>query len=342
MDLKSCTIRRIMFPKITDDSGAPVFTIAEFWHPEITGAGTFTGKGSIVNPREGLTVTLTNGTWKKHTYLGKTSQQFNFEFGKVEAPTDVAGIYRYLVKHAKFVGPGIGQRLVDKYGEKTLDELRNNPARVAFEIKGLTRERAVTISEELKQNEENEQAMVELEGLLGDIAGLPKSLIPAMIREYGPAAADAIRENPYRLTMFAGVGFTLADRVAIEKLEIAKDSMYRKQAAVRHVLSEIMQSGHVWAQRVQVIEDCLGLIGFNVEDAVTKMIEALALSERGEHVTTISAAVNERWIASVVRALLSGTSAEFVTCLECFGAGCDACGGLGKVDAAAVEIEEVI
>ena len=54
------------------------------------------------------------------------------------------------------------------------------------------------------------------------------------------------------------------------------------------------------------------------------------------------AAGHERKIASVVRALLAGTTAEYVTCLECFGAGCDVCGGLGKVDAAAVEIEEVI
>jgi len=341
LDLKSCTIRRVFYPRAIDNdlSGVPVFTIAEFWAPDTIES--FVGKGSIINPREGLTLTLANGSWSPHTFRGKTSQQFNFEFGKIEAPTDVAGIFRYLVKHAKFVGPGIGQKLVDKYGEATLDEIKQNPARVAFEIKGLSKERAITIAEDLQQNEENEAAMVELEGLLGDVAGLPKSLIPAVIREYGSGAVDTLRGNPYLLTRFTGVGFILADRVAMDKIAIDADSIFRKKACIRHVVSGLMQAGHVWVHIDSVVDDALGLIGRNVRNTIDKMVSDGVMDRRFDFVTPSTAAQAEKIIADTVRALLSGTPAPLVTCLECFGGGCGACGGLGRVQDFG-EIEEVI
>ena len=64
-------------------------------------------------------------------------------------------------------------------------------------------------------------------------------------KTYGENAIEMVKANPYRLsTDIWGVGFATADELAL-KLGIPRDSPFRAQAAVRHVLSEAATDGHV-------------------------------------------------------------------------------------------------
>src|SRR5438876_1030818 len=64
-------------------------------------------------------------------------------------------------------------------------------------------------------------------------------------RQHGEQAIELVKSNPYRLsTDIWGIGFRTADELAL-KLDIPRDSPFRAQAAVRHVLHEAQGDGHV-------------------------------------------------------------------------------------------------
>src|SRR5207248_5037068 len=64
-------------------------------------------------------------------------------------------------------------------------------------------------------------------------------------KTYGEQAIELVKANPYRLsTDIWGVGFQTADELAL-KLGLPRDSPFRAQAAVRHVLQEASGDGHV-------------------------------------------------------------------------------------------------
>ena len=75
--------------------------------------------------------------------------------------------------------------------------------------------------------------------------GIGTAMAVRIYKEYGEDAIDLIKKNPYRLsTDIWGIGFHTADQIALN-LGVARDSPYRAQAAVRHVLSEATGDGHV-------------------------------------------------------------------------------------------------
>src|SRR6185436_7638631 len=64
-------------------------------------------------------------------------------------------------------------------------------------------------------------------------------------KTYGDQAVELIKANPYRLSAdIWGIGFGTADQLAVS-LGIPRDSPFRAQAAVRHVLQEETGNGHV-------------------------------------------------------------------------------------------------
>ncbi len=67
----------------------------------------------------------------------------------------------------------------------------------------------------------------------------------ASTRPTASNAIEMVKANPYRLsTDIWGVGFETADELAL-KLGLPRDSPFRAQAAVRHVLPEATGDGHV-------------------------------------------------------------------------------------------------
>jgi len=146
----------------------------------------------------------------------------------------------------------VGNRLLDAYGTQTLTVMKNDPERVAADIPGLTLERAKEIQATLIAGELDEAVMVDLENLL-DVPGMRKSLAGDLVKEFGNNAGDVIRGNPYLLTSFAGIGFALADRVALN-LGYPRDGIERKKAATVHAMGEVIKEGSIWINRQELVE----------------------------------------------------------------------------------------
>lgn len=230
----------------------------------------FTALGNMINPETGMDYILT-GKWQENARYG---DQLKFHAYETVMPSDINGIFKYIVRTCKFVGGKIGNDIVDKYGEKTLEIMKTNPILLSCEIKGITMQRAKEIQTILLENEKNEKIMIELESML-DIPGMRTTLPAKLIEIYKSNAAEVVKDNPYILTSFRGVNFILADRVALN-IGFARDSIERKKSAARHVLSENMRNGSVWMYK----DECL--IGINALIQVSNCGEGLTcLVEEG-------------------------------------------------------------
>ena len=75
------------------------------------------------------------GNWKTHSSYG---EQFSFEYYEHYIPSTTAGILKYLSSGAiKGIGRATAKKIVDTFGDKTLEIMRNEPERLA-EIKGIS------------------------------------------------------------------------------------------------------------------------------------------------------------------------------------------------------------
>jgi exodeoxyribonuclease V alpha subunit len=237
-----------------------------------------------------------SGEWVDNPRWGR---QFKFVRYQAEIPQTTDGIYRYIVKTAKWVGPEIGKRLIETFGEKTLEVMKHDPLRVAMSIKGITLERAEEMSADLLENEDMEAAQVELEHLLGG-HHLPKKTIPQLLERYKSDAPARVRHNPYVLQDVRGVGFPTADRVALAT-GIDRQGQARRMAATIHVLKEAADSrGHVWLPLEKYEEKLLNLIG-SPSDGVAHTMENVVLER--EMLALKDLADDEKDVAGMIRML---------------------------------------
>ena len=85
----------------------------------------------------GSTLSLT-GTWIRDSRYGK---QFKLQSYEIVKPNTINGIERYLGSGMiKGIGPAFAERIVSRFGLKTLDNLENDPDRLG-EVAGLGRTR---------------------------------------------------------------------------------------------------------------------------------------------------------------------------------------------------------
>ena len=179
------------------------------------------------------------GNWTTHPTWGK---QFLFSSFTPAMPAGERATVRYLAK-----GPSIGraraQRIWNLYGEQALEVVRTDPDRVASDVDGLTAERAESAAEYFRAHVRLEKVTIEVNDLLGN-RGFPRTLPDKVIREWGEDAPRVIRETPYRLMAFSGVGFGRADALYME-LGHDPAAIERQGYSIHHALTRD-GDGHTW------------------------------------------------------------------------------------------------
>ena len=100
---------------LSPDNG---FTVAKLKEPHKDKLTVITGYLSIAQPGETITC---KGSWKYHP---KHGEQFEVSSFEVESPADLVGIQKYLESGLiKGIGPSYAKKIVDKFGEETLNIL---------------------------------------------------------------------------------------------------------------------------------------------------------------------------------------------------------------------------
>jgi len=200
-------------------------------------------------------------------------QQFKASELRTTPPHTTAGIVKYLGSGlVKGIGPKYAQKIVEQFGEKTLEVIDQSPAFLK-QVKGLGPKRIELIRTSWKQNRAVHKIMAFLQSF-----GIGTARAVRIYKTYGENAVEQVRSNPYRLsTDIWGVGFRTADELAL-KLGIPRDSPRRAEAAVRYILQEASAKGHVGLPQDVVREQTAALTEI-VPEIVQKAIDDLRLQD---------------------------------------------------------------
>jgi exodeoxyribonuclease V alpha subunit len=186
-----------------------------------------------VQPGEVLNLT---GRWETDARHGA---QFRPDTAAVQPPAARDDIARYLGSGLiRQLGPVLARRIVDTFGEDTLQVLDAHPERVRS-VPGIGPQRARALA----------AAWVEHRALRAVAAflsqhGLDTRFAPRLVAVYGPDAPQVLRANPYRLVgEVPGLGFAAADRLG-GALGVRPTAVPRLQAAVHAALLRAGEQGH--------------------------------------------------------------------------------------------------
>jgi len=211
------------------------------------------------------------GEWDNHPKFGR---QFKISRFKSVLPATSVGIEKYLGSGLiKGIGPVMAKRLVNKFGEETLEVIENDPGRLE-EVEGIGPKRVQMIREAWEAQKEIREVMVFLQG-----HGVSSTYAVKIYKQYGKEAIKVVQENPYRLAQdIFGIGFITADKIA-GNLGIAKDSITRIEAGILYVLYELTDEGHVYYPYEALIEKSKEILGVDRE-VIVKAFGRLAEQER--------------------------------------------------------------
>ncbi len=208
------------------------------------------------------------GNWVNHPDYGKQLKAETFE--KL-MPKGVKAIEKYLSSGIiKGVGLATAKKLVKKFGEETIEVIRNTPERLT-EVKGINMERAISMSQTLNEQWE----LWKLTSFLGDY-GIGNKNTLKLYKELGATALDLIKSNPYTiLDICNGVSFKVTDQIA-SNVGIDVNNIMRVSAGIKYTLSLASYDGHTYLPKEQLIDYLIEFLAVD-SDAIESAIAALAI-----------------------------------------------------------------
>ncbi len=171
------------------------------------------------------------GKFIEHKDYGR---QFKIDTFQKIMPKTLDSLERYLSNgNIKGIGPATSKKIVNKFGEKTIEIFKYEPQRLS-EIKGITEERAKEIAEEFIKNWE----VWKIVGFLEKF-GIGAEYAKKVFDTYGTSAIEKIENNPYLLVDIArGVDFKQIDKMALD-LGIEYNNSTRIESGIKYALIRI-------------------------------------------------------------------------------------------------------
>jgi exodeoxyribonuclease V alpha subunit len=224
--------------------------------------------GPLLGAQPGESLRL-SGRWASHPQYGR---QFQVETYTTVLPATIQGIRRYLGSGLiKGIGPKMAERIVDHFGQATLEVIEQAPARLV-EVPGLGPKRTAMITAAWAEQQAIKEVMVFLQGV-----GVSTSLGVRIYKTYRDDAIEVVRREPYRLAGEVwGIGFKTADQLA-RSLGIPHDSPQRVKAGLQFALSQAAEDGHCYlpeaelvTKATELLEVDLGLTGRCLEELLAE------------------------------------------------------------------------
>lgn len=220
---------------------------------------------------EGDTAEFTGEFIVHQTY----GEQFKIESFERKPPQNTAAILRYLASGSiKGVGPSTAGRIVEKFGDESLEIISENPTALAT-IKGISLQKAMAISEEYRKQYGIRDIML----LLSKFNILPDKCV-SIYRKYGARSIEMIKANPYILCQ-EGIDFNfeLVEDIATD-FSYDMSSRERITAGIEYVLRKNLYNGHTCLPRSKFVPVACRLLGCEesvVEICCDKLLEAFRL-----------------------------------------------------------------
>jgi exodeoxyribonuclease V alpha subunit len=172
-----------------------------------------------------------------------------------EVPRTAEGIREYLGSGAfPGIGPGLADRIVSLFGERTVDVLDREP-HLLLDVPGIGPKTHSRFLEAWVENRRVSEIMIFLVG-----HGASGALAQRIYDHYGARAIEQIQKNPFKLARdVAGIGFKTADKIA-RACGLALDSPDRDAAGVLEVLSRAEEDGHTFLAMADAVEHAQKLL----------------------------------------------------------------------------------
>lgn len=146
--------------------------------------------GTMPDTHVGSVLSL-DGMWKMDAKYGR---QFSVQKFEETLPATVYGIEKYLGSGlVKGVGPKFAKRIVEKFGEDTLDIIEETPDEL-LKVPGIGKVRVDRIKTSWQEQKEIKNIMLFLQG-----HEVSTSHATKIFRTYGSESIAIVKENPYRL-----------------------------------------------------------------------------------------------------------------------------------------------
>lgn len=232
------------------------------------GLVTITGNLPELSPGEHLRL---RGRWVNHP---KHGLQFATEHCEQALPATLAGVRRYLGSGLiKGIGPKLAARIVDHFGERTLEVIDEAPGRLK-EVPDIGPKRTRQIARAWEEQRQVKEIMLFLHS-----HRVSTNLAIKIYKTYGDEALAVVRTDPYRLARdIYGVGFKTADQIARD-LGLPSDHPSRVEAGIVHAMNEIVDDGHVYTPHSALVARATELL--EIDSAlVAPAIQRLAAADR--------------------------------------------------------------
>lgn len=243
------------------------------------------------------------GEWRTSAY-GSQIKVRNF---KSRLPSEIYGIEKYLGSGlVDGIGPVYAKKIVEHFGEKTLDIIDTESARLT-EVRGIGAGRAKKIKKSWDERKELRSIIIAMR-----VYGIGMATCVKIMRKFGAEAPRIVREEPYTLMReIDGIGFKTADMIALN-IGIPNESPERLKAGILHCISEAEDEGHTCVLFGEIAAKASAMMNVDngkCAEALSSLVSDGALKYAGEGVLQSSSLdFAERKIASMLKKIISTPS----------------------------------
>lgn len=218
--------------------------------------------GNFPYIKEGEHLKLT-GNWIVHKQFGK---QFSVTNCEEILPTTIEGIEKYLTSGIiKGIGPVTARRIVNYFGEKSLEILDNNIDKLK-EIEGIGQKKFEIIKQSYFEHYDLRNIIMYLQEF-----GLTQGQCMKIYRTLGKESINKIKQDPYMLCReIKGIGFSIADKIA-NQIGIDKNSESRIKSGIDFVISRFCGYGNTFMPMEDVLAETKSLLLVDEEEIASSI-----------------------------------------------------------------------
>ena len=207
--------------------------------------------GTMADIMEGQDYTFW-GTLVQHPKYGEQLKVTRYERAKPSSK----GLVKYFASdHFKGIGVKTAQKIVDLYGDNTIDQILADPNRLVS-INGLSAVNREAFVSKLRQNYGTEMLLSKLAEY-----GIPNKLALQIQDTYKEETLEIVQKYPYQLVEdIQGIGFKIADQLA-QQLGIESDAPERFRAGLVHTLfSQSIETGDTYIEARDLLAHTIDLL----------------------------------------------------------------------------------
>ena len=211
------------------------------------------------------------GRWVLHDIYGS---QFNASSYEIIIPSTENAIKSFLSSGIiKGIGSKMADRIVERFGTKTLEILQNEPQRL-LEIEGIGKKKLAPIIESYNENMGIKNIILALSPY-----GITPKLCIKIYKKYSTSTMDIIQKNPYQLIEdIHGIGFKMADDIA-RKIGFDMNSNFRIYQGILYILKNSIANGHTFLPEDELIRESSKMLEVE-EEKIEEVIYELALERK--------------------------------------------------------------